>query len=80
MTSALGEVIRVFRALSTTRIRSSRDLSFAWQRNYYEHIIRTEEEFGAISEYIALNPANWANDRENRAVVQGAASKVLWQV
>lgn len=33
-----------------------------WQRNYYEHIIRTEKELHKIREYINNNPAKWAED------------------
>jgi putative transposase len=36
-----------------------------WQRNYYEHIIRNENEMNRIREYITNNPAQWATDREN---------------
>jgi len=36
-----------------------------WQRNYYEHIIRDEAERGRVREYIEMNPARWAEDREN---------------
>jgi putative transposase len=36
-----------------------------WQRNYYEHVIRDEDELNGIRQYIACNPANWAEDREN---------------
>ena len=36
-----------------------------WQRNYYEHIIRNENDLSRIREYIFNNPANWANDDEN---------------
>jgi len=36
-----------------------------WQRNYYEHIIRNEEELNRIREYIIDNPKNWENDEEN---------------
>jgi REP element-mobilizing transposase RayT len=39
-----------------------------WQRNYYEHIIRNEDELNRIRQYIANNPAQWALDRENPAV------------
>ena len=38
-----------------------------WQRNYYEHIIRSEDEFDRIRRYITENPARWALDRENPA-------------
>jgi REP element-mobilizing transposase RayT len=33
-----------------------------WQRNYYEHIIRTEKAYINISQYIINNPANWKKD------------------
>ena len=36
-----------------------------WQRNYYEHIIRNENELARIREYITNNPAQWSTDREN---------------
>ncbi len=36
-----------------------------WQRNYYEHIIRNEEEMDRIRQYIVDNPARWAEDENN---------------
>jgi len=33
-----------------------------WQRNYYEHIIRDDESFYRISEYIINNPEKWQED------------------
>jgi hypothetical protein len=36
-----------------------------WQRNYYEHVVRADEELTRIREYIVNNPAQWAMDREN---------------
>ena len=40
-----------------------------WQRNYYEHIIRDENELDRAREYVVNNPLQWALDRENPAVV-----------
>ncbi|HEX9956930.1 MAG TPA: hypothetical protein VGA96_06735 [Fibrella sp.] len=34
-----------------------------WQRNYYEHIIRTEAAYTLIDEYIRTNPERWAEDK-----------------
>lgn len=34
-----------------------------WQRNYYEHIIRNEQSYQTISNYIINNPAKWTNDK-----------------
>jgi len=36
-----------------------------WQRNYYEHIIRNEEEYSRIHQYIETNVQNWVTDDEN---------------
>ncbi len=38
-----------------------------WQRNYYEHIIRNEETYLKISNYIINNPLNWKEDRYNES-------------
>jgi putative transposase len=37
-----------------------------WQRNYYEHVIRTEIELEHIREYIRANPINWTPDNQRR--------------
>ncbi|QDU48138.1 Transposase IS200 like protein [Gimesia panareensis] len=34
-----------------------------WQRSYYEHIIRDEEAYHEITEYIKTNPQNWGKDK-----------------
>lgn len=36
-----------------------------WHRNYFEHIIRDEDEMNRIREYIRQNPARWAEDEYN---------------
>jgi putative transposase len=33
-----------------------------WQRNYYEHVIRTQFALRAIREYIVRNPERWQTD------------------
>jgi hypothetical protein len=38
-----------------------------WQRNYYEHIIRNEETYLKISNYIINNPLNWKEDKYNES-------------
>jgi REP element-mobilizing transposase RayT len=37
--------------------------AFKWQRNYREHIIRTEQEYLKITEYIINNPLKWEMDK-----------------
>ena len=34
-----------------------------WQRNYYEHIIRNEQSYQKIADYIKNNPKDWKEDK-----------------
>ena len=34
-----------------------------WHRNYYDNIIRNEEMYLKVSEYIENNPRLWENDK-----------------
>jgi REP element-mobilizing transposase RayT len=70
----LGDVIGAFKSLSTNAyIRGVRERGWppfekrVWQRNYYERIIRNNQELHAIRQYIADNPLKWDLDRENPA-------------
>ncbi|MGB2854028.1 MAG: transposase, partial [Dehalococcoidia bacterium] len=36
-----------------------------WQRNYYEHVIRNEDDLAEIGEYIMNNLMKWEFDKEN---------------
>ncbi len=64
---SLADVIRAFKSISAIRANQllGRSRASFWQRNYYEHIIRNDAALDRIREYIANNPANWADDEEN---------------
>ena len=49
---SLSEVIRTFKSLVSKTIAEG----VFWQRNYYEHVIRTEDALNKIREYIRNNP------------------------
>ena len=34
-----------------------------WQRSYYDHIIRNQDDYNMIAEYISDNPRRWREDR-----------------
>lgn len=38
-------------------------LGFAWQSRFYDRIIRNENEFRAITDYIINNPLRWEDDK-----------------
>ena len=65
----LGKIVRAYKAVSTRLIRQAGTPDFAWQRNYYEHIVRDEESLDRIRRYILDNPARWEFDRENPAAM-----------
>jgi hypothetical protein len=54
---------------STKRINRLRGTPSACvrQRNYYERVIRNEEELNRIRQCIRDNPAKWADDQNNPA-------------
>lgn len=58
----LASIIRGFKSAVTTFARINR-IEFGWQPRFYEHIIRTNDSFQRISQYIASNPANWQDDQ-----------------
>ena len=39
------------------------DIDFAWQSRFHDRIIRNDEEYVRVAEYIVNNPLNWNNDK-----------------
>jgi REP element-mobilizing transposase RayT len=66
---SLGSFVAGFKSAVIKRINELRGTPGAtvWQRNYYERIIRDEEELNRVRQYIADNPARWQQDPENPA-------------
>ena len=62
----LGKIICYFKAKSARIIHDSGFPRFDWQRNYFEHVVRSPRELNTIREYIINNPIRWTLDRENR--------------
>ncbi len=60
----IGEIVRGFKARCTWAINKSIDMRGVpvWQRNYHEHIIRNQEAYSAITEYVRTNPQRWQED------------------
>jgi REP element-mobilizing transposase RayT len=64
---SLGAIIGQFKSRVVKRLWANLGLSGTpiWQRNYYEHIICTNDDHNRIHLYIESNPANWLNDDQN---------------
>jgi len=68
----LPEIVRGFKTFSARRINRLRGTTGTpvWQRNYYEHIVRGEDDMQRIRQYIADNPQRWPLDAENPSNVR----------
>ena len=68
-TATISQMIQWFKTMTTNQyIRGVKENIYppfnkrVWQRNYYEHIIRNENSFAQIEQYIQNNPRSWNND------------------
>ena len=61
----LPKIIGRFKMQTAKNINFMRNTSGSaiWQRSYYDHIIRNEEDLTRIREYIINNPIKWELDR-----------------
>ena len=69
----MSQIVQWFKTMTTNEyirgVKQSQWRPFIgklWQRNYYEHIIRNEQDYERIFNYIASNPSNRSEDEENR--------------
>jgi len=68
--ATIGDTMDWFKTMTTNEyIRGVKKFGWErfnrklWQRNYWEHIIRTETAYNHIARYIVNNPKNWREDR-----------------
>ena len=64
MPRSIGAIVRQFKSQVTKQLKSNgrRSKEPFWQRNYYEHVIRDEDDLNRIREYIQNNPIRWLED------------------
>lgn len=80
---SLEAVVGSFKSATTKLINQQSDTpdSRVWQRNYYEHIIRSERAPDAIRKYICDNPVRWELDRYHPdATGLDPQAVALWQL
>ena len=59
----VGAMVRGYKSSVTKQCGLMGFTGKLWQRNYYEHIIRNENAYQHIAQYIINNPKNWDNDK-----------------
>ena len=63
---SLPTIIRSFKSAVTKRVNELYKINEPfWQRNYYEHGIRSDKSLEKIREYIKENPLIWNDDEDN---------------
>jgi putative transposase len=64
---SVGAIVGGFKSACTSRVNGLCGTPGIplWQRNFFERVIRNEEELLAVRRYIENNPAEWAEDEEN---------------
>ena len=67
VSGSIPTIVRTYKSAVTRRAAMQREnpLTEVWQRNYYEHVVRTESEKEQIYAYIVSNPDQWDSDDEN---------------
>lgn len=62
----LASIMRGYKSAVTTYARKN-NIRFEWHVRYHDHIIRNEEEYLRISNYIKNNPSKWIDDKFNNS-------------
>lgn len=75
---SLGAIVGSFKSTVAQRVNAAGGMPGApvWQVNYYDHVIRSEEELDRIRQYIENDPARWSEDPENPEHLQRGVKKV----
>ena len=58
----LASIVRGYKA-GVTKTARIINPDFCWQPRYHDHIIRDNNEYSRIAEYIVNNPVNWHKDK-----------------
>ncbi len=59
---SLSELIGAYKTTVSKKIHLSGFTEFRWKRSFHDHIIRDDESFVRIKNYIDTNPSNWKAD------------------
>ena len=62
----LSKIIGKFKMQTSKMINlNNSKICFQWQKSYYDHIVRNEDDLNRIRNYIQNNPFKWNSDRNN---------------
>ena len=61
--SILSKLIGYIKMNASRAIRQHLGDAAVWQRGYHDHVIRNQEDYVALAEYIQTNPIRWTLDK-----------------
>ncbi|MBN1368171.1 MAG: hypothetical protein JW967_09640 [Dehalococcoidales bacterium] len=80
----IGNIVGAFKSLCVkkwldyNKQNRSIPVYLFWQRNYYEHVIRDDDELNLVREYIIANPLQWKYDKYNTDCISDLAYTKKW--
>ena len=61
--NSVSSVVNHYKDAVTKACRAQGFAAFEWQSRFYDRVIRDDEEYGRIAEYIDTNPERWLRSR-----------------
>ena len=61
--SIMSKLIGYIKMNASKAIRQQYGDIVVWQRGYHDHVIRNQEDYVALAEYIQTNPIRWKLDK-----------------
>lgn len=58
----LASIVRGYK-IGVTKFARHNSIPFSWQPLYHDHVIRNQDEYSRICNYIHENPQRWVDDR-----------------
>lgn len=62
---SIPSLMGAFKTTSSKKIHLAGNQEFLWQRSYHDHIVRNQQAFENIDNYIDQNPEKWEKDTFN---------------
>lgn len=61
--SIMSKLIGYIKMNASKAIRQRYGAIPVWQRGYYDHVIRNQEDYVVLAQYIQTNPLRWKMDK-----------------
>jgi putative transposase len=75
----LDRVVGTFKSISTRQVNATRHQPGEplWQRGFFDHVIRHDEDLSRVREYIVTNPLRWEIAKDQRRVTDRCSGRAV---